>query len=237
GAVPRAARRQPPLLRRPRRLEPRARSGARRAPWARARAGDHAPERGPVPPHAAMGARSPGPRARARTRRGHAPSADRGGPGALRSLRAAAARAANLTPRGETFGGDRQPARLRRVSYARELFDYLLHRKERLANDRSAHRELLLDPATPHLPVGLEIEWLGTSGFRLAYEGTTLLVDPYLTRPGVLRVASQRPLVPDLSLVERFVPAADAVLVGHTHFDHALDVPLVAERFGCKAYG
>jgi L-ascorbate metabolism protein UlaG (beta-lactamase superfamily) len=123
------------------------------------------------------------------------------------------------------------------VSYARELFQYLIHRRERLANDRSAHRGMLLTSDTPHLPPGLEIEWLGTSGFRLSYEGTTLLIDPYLTRPGLLRVVSQRPLVADLSLVERYVPAADAVLVGHTHFDHALDVPLIARHFGCKAYG
>jgi len=27
------------------------------------------------------------------------------------------------------------------------------------------------------------------------------------------------------------------VVAGHTHFDHALDVPAVAERFGCRAFG
>ncbi len=27
------------------------------------------------------------------------------------------------------------------------------------------------------------------------------------------------------------------VLVGHTHFDHAVDAPAVARRFGCRAYG
>ena len=123
------------------------------------------------------------------------------------------------------------------MSYARQLFEYLLHRKERLANDRSAHLELLLSSDTPHLPRGLEIEWLGTSGFRLSYEGTTLLVDPYLTRPGLLRVASGRRLTPDPALVEQHLGAADAVLVGHTHFDHALDVPMIAARFDCKAYG
>ncbi|NLY93853.1 MAG: MBL fold metallo-hydrolase [Myxococcales bacterium] len=123
------------------------------------------------------------------------------------------------------------------MSYWRSLFDYLLHRKERLANDRSAHLDLQLSSETSHLPKGLEIEWLGTSGFRLTYEGSTILVDPYLTRPGLFRVASGRRLVPDENLLERYVHAADAVLVGHTHFDHALDVPLVTQRFGCKAYG
>ncbi len=27
------------------------------------------------------------------------------------------------------------------------------------------------------------------------------------------------------------------MLVGHTHFDHAVDAPAIARRFGCKAYG
>ena len=33
------------------------------------------------------------------------------------------------------------------------------------------------------------------------------------------------------------MPAASAVLVGHTHFDHALDVPFLLGRHGCEAYG
>lgn len=27
------------------------------------------------------------------------------------------------------------------------------------------------------------------------------------------------------------------MLVSHTHFDHAVDAPAIARRFGCKAYG
>src|SRR5678815_3730267 len=36
---------------------------------------------------------------------------------------------------------------------------------------------------------------------------------------------------------DRWIDRADAVLVGHTHFDHALDVPAIARRFGAKVYG
>ena len=32
------------------------------------------------------------------------------------------------------------------------------------------------------LPDGLEVEWLGVSGYRLSYEGQTIFVDPYLSR-------------------------------------------------------
>ena len=87
------------------------------------------------------------------------------------------------------------------------------------------------------LPAGLELQWLGTAGFRLAFEGHSLLIDPYVTRPGLQAVLGRGPLRADTGLVERLLPEADAVLVGHTHFDHALDVPEVARRRGCPVYG
>src|SRR5262252_6169336 len=62
--------------------------------------------------------------------------------------------------------------------------------------------------ATMKLPRGLEVTWLGTAAFRFSYEGTVRWIDP-----------------------------ADAVLVGHTHFDHALDVPAIARAHGCPVYG
>lgn len=87
------------------------------------------------------------------------------------------------------------------------------------------------------LPAGLELQWLGTAGFRLAYEGVTLLVDPYVTRASLGAVLGRRPLLSSAEKVERLITAADAVLVGHTHFDHAVDVPPIAARFGCPVYG
>ena len=48
----------------------------------------------------------------------------------------------------------------------------------------------------------------------------------------------RRRVVPaDEVAIARWLDGADAVLVGHTHFDHALDVPAIARRFGCKVYG
>ncbi len=87
------------------------------------------------------------------------------------------------------------------------------------------------------LPAGLEIQWLGTAGFRLSYEHTTLVIDPYLSRSSLPAVARSRPLGVRSEIVERLVPAADAILVGHTHFDHALDVPLIASTHGAPVYG
>jgi L-ascorbate metabolism protein UlaG (beta-lactamase superfamily) len=90
------------------------------------------------------------------------------------------------------------------------------------------------------LPAGLEVEWLGVSGYRLAYEGRTLFIDPYLSRVPFRDLVLRRPTLPDPATLDRFASApgeAAGVLVGHTHFDHAVDAPAIARRFGCKAYG
>jgi L-ascorbate metabolism protein UlaG (beta-lactamase superfamily) len=90
------------------------------------------------------------------------------------------------------------------------------------------------------LPEGLEIEWLGVSGYRLSAEGKTLFIDPYLSRVPFSELLRRRAALPDPDALDRFVRAPGdvvGVLVGHTHFDHAVDAPAIARRFGCKAYG
>ncbi len=87
------------------------------------------------------------------------------------------------------------------------------------------------------LPTGLEIEWLGTAGFRLTFQGTTLLIDPFVSRVRLADVLRQRPMQVQSAIVDRLVPAADAILVGHTHFDHAVDVPHIAIAHDAPVYG
>jgi L-ascorbate metabolism protein UlaG (beta-lactamase superfamily) len=90
------------------------------------------------------------------------------------------------------------------------------------------------------LPDGLEIEWLGVSGYRLTYERRTLFVDPYLSRAPLRSLLLRRTALPDPAALDRFLRAPGevaGVLVGHTHFDHAVDAPAIARRHGCRAYG
>jgi L-ascorbate metabolism protein UlaG (beta-lactamase superfamily) len=90
------------------------------------------------------------------------------------------------------------------------------------------------------LPSGLELEWLGVSGYRMTYEGQTLLIDPYVSRCGLDALVRRKPVMPDPARIERFIgapPGVIGVLVGHTHFDHAVDAPALAQRFSCQAYG
>jgi L-ascorbate metabolism protein UlaG (beta-lactamase superfamily) len=106
------------------------------------------------------------------------------------------------------------------------------------ADDLAALAELESRPLA--LPAGLEIRWLGVSGYRIAYEGHSLYVDPYFSRVPLRSLLMRRTAIPDAATLDRYLPATDdaaGVLVGHTHFDHAVDAPAIARRFGCKAYG
>ena len=47
-------------------------------------------------------------------------------------------------------------------------------------DDDAALREL--EAAPLDLPPGLELTWLGVSGYRLTYEGTSIFIDPYVSR-------------------------------------------------------
>lgn len=87
---------------------------------------------------------------------------------------------------------------------------------------------------------GVLVRWLGTAGFAIEHAGTTVLIDPYITRASLARcvraeIASD--LRSDEIAIARHVPKADAIIVGHTHFDHALDVPRIAERTGAMVFG
>src|SRR3954454_7220021 len=91
-------------------------------------------------------------------------------------------------------------------------------------NDADAMRELAQVPLG--LPPGLELEWLGTAGYRLTYEGQTIFIDPYVSRVPLKAVFRRRAALADERLHERYlVPHAGdvlGILVGHTHFDHAI---------------
>jgi L-ascorbate metabolism protein UlaG (beta-lactamase superfamily) len=127
------------------------------------------------------------------------------------------------------------PGPLRHVA---ELAKARATRRSSTRDDSQALAELQAKPLA--LPAGLEVEWLGVSGYRLTYEGQTLFIDPYLSRVPLRDLILRRPTMPDPAALDRFVSAPGktvGVLVGHTHFDHAVDAPAIARRFDCKAYG
>jgi len=105
-------------------------------------------------------------------------------------------------------------------------------------DDAQALRELEAVPLD--LPRGLELAWLGVSGYRLTYEGVSVFIDPYVSRVPLRSLLLRRVAMPDERMIDRFAGAPGpvaGVLVGHTHFDHAVDAPAIARRHGANAYG
>ena len=94
-------------------------------------------------------------------------------------------------------------------------------------------------PATSRSP--LTVTWAGVTTLLVEDGTSALLTDGFFTRPGLLTVglrklAPSRPRI-DGCLARLGVERLDAVLPVHTHFDHAMDSAVVAERTGARVVG
>jgi L-ascorbate metabolism protein UlaG (beta-lactamase superfamily) len=73
-------------------------------------------------------------------------------------------------------------------------------------------------PQNPHT---LAVRWTGFSNFELAYKGKIILLDAYFDRGRYY---------PPLGFRAADVQKADAVIIGHGHYDHMSDAALVGIR-------
>ncbi len=118
-----------------------------------------------------------------------------------------------------------------------DLFRLLLSPEQRHVNDQSTLADFNWSKHNNRLPAGLSLQWLGTAGFRFDYEGYTLLVDPYFTRPNLKTTLLRAYVEPASDTIKNCVDKADAVVCGHTHFDHAMDIPEITKLYGAQVYG
>ena len=82
----------------------------------------------------------------------------------------------------------------------------------------------------------VSLTWLGAAGFRVEFRGAVLLLDPFVSRPG-LRRSLAWPLEPDDRAIARHAPRADVIVCGHSHHDHVMDVPHIARATGARVLG
>lgn len=87
-------------------------------------------------------------------------------------------------------------------------------------------------PAAP--PPGMKVKFLGVGGFMMEYGGDAVITAPLFTRPSMFQVTAgfvdSDPLGVDKNLPASSLTNVRAVLSGHAHYDHLLDVPTVLDR-------
>lgn len=97
----------------------------------------------------------------------------------------------------------------------------------------SSHRSLEAPPTGE----AIRLRWLGAAGHVIEAAGQTLLVDPFLSRPSLVRTALS-PLRSTPEAYWHWLPAkVDGILLGHSHYDHLLDAPTIAKRTGARIVG
>jgi L-ascorbate metabolism protein UlaG (beta-lactamase superfamily) len=87
----------------------------------------------------------------------------------------------------------------------------------------------------------LHVTWAGVTTLLVDDGESALMTDGFFSRPSLLTVGTRKlePSLPriDGCLTRLGVDRLDAVLPVHTHFDHALDSAVVAERTGATLVG
>lgn len=92
-------------------------------------------------------------------------------------------------------------------------------------------------------PGDVEITYLGVAGFMIRSGDKVLLTAPHYSNPTMGRVGAAATIRPNTRLIDSLFPAAarnaSAILVGHGHYDHLLDVPYIGANLakGAKIYG
>ncbi len=106
-------------------------------------------------------------------------------------------------------------------------------------DEYAAHRYAPPAAAGP----ALTATWLGTTAVLLSDGEHSLMVDPFFTRPeGWLNLITNRAIAPDEEIIARGLSKVRltnlaAVLISHSHYDHAMDAAVVARLSGAALVG
>lgn len=83
----------------------------------------------------------------------------------------------------------------------------------------------------------LKVTYFGNTTLLIQDGHTSLLVDGFLSRPGFLQTFFGKIGPDDVEINRTGIDRVDAILVGHSHHDHALDATALADKFQTKVIG
>ncbi len=96
-----------------------------------------------------------------------------------------------------------------------------------------------LIPPAAIIKEGLNARFFGATTIQIDDGETTILIDGFFSRPGLpqLLFTNIEPNEARIGAVLEKVSKPAAVLVAHSHYDHAMDAAVVAQRTGAVLYG
>lgn len=97
-------------------------------------------------------------------------------------------------------------------------------------------------PLSAPSDAALVVQFLGAGGVYLRQGEQALLGDPFFSNPPLSQWILGRPLQVKKEVIDTHLPPTSGVqgiLVGHGHFDHALDIPYIASKLpdNVRVYG
>jgi len=104
----------------------------------------------------------------------------------------------------------------------------------------AAHR---MAPSAPAPAATLTASWLGCTAVLLRAGDDALMIDPFFTRPpGLLPLLRNDYIAPNEARIRSWlqrlgIQRLHAVLVSHSHYDHAMDAGVVARLTGAQLVG
>ncbi|OUS00242.1 hypothetical protein A9Q81_10755 [Gammaproteobacteria bacterium 42_54_T18] len=84
----------------------------------------------------------------------------------------------------------------------------------------------------------LYVQFTGAGGVYLATQHVALMADPFFSNPRLGDLILLNDLQPDEAVIEQWLPPTEnvaGVIVGHGHYDHLMDVPVILPRLPAAA--
>ncbi|MCK5097248.1 MAG: MBL fold metallo-hydrolase [Desulfobacteraceae bacterium] len=86
----------------------------------------------------------------------------------------------------------------------------------------------------------IKVRWTGAAGIEFVTDQGVILIDPFFSRLGKFQIFFQQ-VTARTDIIDKYRESLPAellgIIVGHTHVDHALDIPYLAQNFDSKIVG